>query len=401
MFADFGSTDSNGSTGTATVDLRGLGAARTLVLVDGKRLMPGDPAYPVADLNNIPAALVDHVEVLTGGASAVYGSDAEAGVVNFIMRKDFEGVEIDGQYSIHNASNGHGELEALQQPNFPTAPKDWWGGSTADLTLLVGTNTADGKGNITAYLNYRNVQPVLQSKRDFSACSLFAYHSTIYCAGSSNKNRWFSWDNLYSGVPFDFYETGTGADRHRLVRALLGGPAVFGNALQLRAAELRPAPGRPVYRRVLRPLSGVKAFDVYSNFMFTDDHTLAQIAPSAAFLSSGPTNFPGTQSPGFVQVNCSNPLMTCAGKRGPVPLQRNPYQLSGTGRRSRPCSLPYRPGLSGRRLVGWRSQLHSRPVPAVPGPPQHRGRQSYRRSAAHLVPHGRRHQGRSGRRLVV
>jgi iron complex outermembrane receptor protein len=79
----------NSSSGTATVDLRGLGASRTLVLVDGLRLAPGDPVVPYADLNQIPAALVDRVEVLTGGASAVYGSDAVAGVVNFIMRKDF------------------------------------------------------------------------------------------------------------------------------------------------------------------------------------------------------------------------------------------------------------------------------------------------------------------------
>ena len=67
-FAEFSSHDSNGSTGTATVNLRGLGAKRTLVLVDGRRLMPGDVFYPVADLNDIPAAMIERVEVLTGGA---------------------------------------------------------------------------------------------------------------------------------------------------------------------------------------------------------------------------------------------------------------------------------------------------------------------------------------------
>ncbi|HEY3637818.1 MAG TPA: TonB-dependent receptor plug domain-containing protein, partial [Rhizomicrobium sp.] len=88
-FVDQNQGVANGATGTANVDLRGLGSKRTLVLVNGTRLMPGDIAAPVPDLNDIPAALVDHVEVLTGGASAVYGSDALAGVVNFIMRKDF------------------------------------------------------------------------------------------------------------------------------------------------------------------------------------------------------------------------------------------------------------------------------------------------------------------------
>ena len=105
VFADQTSGVSNGSTGTATVNLRDLGAVRTLVLVNGTRLMPGDPKAPVADLNQIPAALVDHVEVLTGGASAVYGSDALAGVVNFVMRKDFEGIEVDGQYGVAQADN--------------------------------------------------------------------------------------------------------------------------------------------------------------------------------------------------------------------------------------------------------------------------------------------------------
>jgi len=91
-FANQTSQVSNGSTGTAEADLRNLGPQRTLVLVDGKRLMPGDPSAASvngADLNNIPTALVDRVDVVTGGASAVYGSDAVAGVINFIMKKNF------------------------------------------------------------------------------------------------------------------------------------------------------------------------------------------------------------------------------------------------------------------------------------------------------------------------
>src|SRR6185503_77805 len=90
---DQGQFQTGTTAGIATVNLRDLGSERTLVLIDGKRLMPGDPTKPVADLNEIPAALVDHVEILTGGASATYGSDALAGAVNFILRKDFEGLE--------------------------------------------------------------------------------------------------------------------------------------------------------------------------------------------------------------------------------------------------------------------------------------------------------------------
>src|SRR5205085_6238517 len=132
-FADQGGTYSNGSSGTANVNLRDLGSQRTLVLVNGTRLMPGDPQDPVADLNTIPASLVDHVEVLTGGASAVYGSDAIAGVVNFIMRKDFEGVEVDGQYSVYQNDNGNGHWDQLNEnAGFKPALTNWWGGQTND-----------------------------------------------------------------------------------------------------------------------------------------------------------------------------------------------------------------------------------------------------------------------------
>src|SRR6476619_4302838 len=106
-FAAQNATVSNGSTGTATVNLRGLGSARTLVLIDGRRMPYGGVTAGsyAADLNQIPTAMVERVEVLTGGASAVYGSDAVAGVVNFIMKKDFEGIQIDGQYSMYQHNN--------------------------------------------------------------------------------------------------------------------------------------------------------------------------------------------------------------------------------------------------------------------------------------------------------
>ncbi len=106
-FADFGGNLSNGATGAATVNLRNLGSQRTLVLVNGRRLMPGDPTQNGAaspDLNQIPAALIERVEVLTGGASAVYGADAVAGVVNFIMNDNFEGVRVDAQYGMYQHS---------------------------------------------------------------------------------------------------------------------------------------------------------------------------------------------------------------------------------------------------------------------------------------------------------
>ena len=115
-FAAQNATVANGASGTATVDLRGLGSSRTLVLVDGRRMPYGGVGQSAADLNQIPSQLIERVEVLTGGASAIYGSDAVAGVVNFITKKNFEGVEVSGQYSFYQHKNdfgGPGAVRAL------------------------------------------------------------------------------------------------------------------------------------------------------------------------------------------------------------------------------------------------------------------------------------------------
>jgi outer membrane receptor protein involved in Fe transport len=208
-FADQGQTASNAASGTAAVNLRDLGPKRTLVLIDGKRLMPGDPDAVshanggVADLDFIPAALVDHVEVLSGGASATYGSDALAGVVNFIMRKDFEGIEVDGQYSVTNNVNGGnyprpglGGVNPVIAAGYKLAPGSILDGATDDATLLIGANTDNGKGNVTLYATYEDTQPVLESTRDFSDCATGSYGTYFRCGGSSTvpEGRFISVD---------------------------------------------------------------------------------------------------------------------------------------------------------------------------------------------------------------
>ncbi|HXS20915.1 MAG TPA: TonB-dependent receptor plug domain-containing protein, partial [Steroidobacteraceae bacterium] len=94
VFADMNGTSINGGTGTSTIDLRGLGASRTLVMVNGERMPYGDTAVPGADINMIPPALIENVQILTGGASAQYGADAVAGVVNFKLLDNFQGVKL-------------------------------------------------------------------------------------------------------------------------------------------------------------------------------------------------------------------------------------------------------------------------------------------------------------------
>ncbi len=300
---------SNGATGTDNVDLRGLGPSRTLVLIDGSRLMPGDPVDPVADLNTIPAALVDHIEVETGGASAVYGSDALAGVVNFILRKDIEGIELDETYSVSQNDNGTARWRDLTQaridqhsPGYAQSPDGVWNGQTVDATLLMGVATANGKGNATVYLGYRSMAAVLQQSREYSECTIASTGPSDICFGSSEFNHWLSFDNLYAGNPsFNLFETGTGKPGSGAFVPFTASPSQvfnFGRFNYFQRPDSRYTGGFLAHYDVNRQL------DIYANLMMTDDNTLAQIAPSGLFFGSG-------TGPSFtVYANCSNPLMT-------------------------------------------------------------------------------------------
>src|SRR3954469_20693352 len=172
-FAEQGGNLANGATGTATVNLRGLGSQRTMVLINGRRLVPGDPAFPSPDINIVPAAIIDRVDVLTGGASSVYGSDAVSGVVNFIMDTKFEGIKLDGQYSFYNHVNDTdtGLIAALDRRGFGYPRGSVADGGTVDLSAQIGAGFDDGRGHVVAYLTYRKLNPVLQNKRDYSPCA--------------------------------------------------------------------------------------------------------------------------------------------------------------------------------------------------------------------------------------
>ncbi len=140
-------TSNNPGNGSATVSLRGLGSARTLVLVDGARFVGQGPSF-VVDLNNIPSVLVERIDVVTGGASAVYGSDAVAGVVNFILKDDFEGIQLDVSDELSAAG---------------------WDANTFNASLTAGGNFADGRGNAIVSLSYTNREALLQGDRAASA----------------------------------------------------------------------------------------------------------------------------------------------------------------------------------------------------------------------------------------
>ncbi|WP_295994193.1 TonB-dependent receptor [Rugamonas sp.] len=188
VFADQGGSISNGATGTATVSLRGLGPDRTLVLVNGKRLPAGSVSSTAADLNEIPAGLIKRVDVLTGGAGAVYGAGAIAGVVNFIMKDNFEGVEVQGNTAGYNHNQHNSASSAVAAHNYPVPGDVGIDGKEKDASILMGSNFADGKGNATLYFSYKETKPVLEGTRDFSSCSLAVSKGTSYVCSGSGTN---------------------------------------------------------------------------------------------------------------------------------------------------------------------------------------------------------------------
>jgi|CXWL01.1.fsa_nt_gi outer membrane receptor protein involved in Fe transport len=143
---NIGSAVNNGNGGASFVDLRGLGSNRNIVLLDGARITPSNTVGRV-DLNNIPLALVERVDALTGGASTTYGADAISGVVNFVTKKNFSGVEL----SVGNAITEEGD------------------GNYFRTDLTIGANLDDGRGNVVLGIGYQQADPVSQGARPVSS----------------------------------------------------------------------------------------------------------------------------------------------------------------------------------------------------------------------------------------
>ncbi|HUQ10051.1 MAG TPA: TonB-dependent receptor [Steroidobacteraceae bacterium] len=288
--ADSNENGSNGSDGTARLNLRGIGSGRVLVLVDGQRMLPVE----TADVNFIPSSLLERVDVVTGGASAVYGSDAVAGVVNFIMKKDLHGVRVDAQYGIANHSNDNSYVRSVvDSAGFALPESSLWDGARTNVNMSLGMNTEDGKGNVTFYLGYRELDPVTQDTRDYSACGLNLTgtgNSDFVCGGSSN-NQW----GLFTAL--------NGPSQNTTFNNVKDGSATW---VPYDSSFLyNYAPTNYIQRQDKRITAGAFAHynysenaEIYGSLMFMDDHTFSQAAPSAYFQ--------GTVYP----INCDNPLMS-------------------------------------------------------------------------------------------
>ena len=285
-------TVDNGSSGIATIDLRNLGAKRTLILVDGKRLVPADASGEV-DTNQIPSQMVDHVEVLTGGASAEYGSDAVSGVVNIILRHDFQGMEVDGQYSLSD----HGDA------------------GITDTSAIMGFNSGDGKGNVTIYGEYNHRTAVPESDRDYGVHALATTNFTG-CAASAPATHFGGFCFSGSGTVAQGRVRSAAKGGTDPVTGLPMGPGgecgaggcstIFtpsGQLTEYRGETFNFAPFQYYQTEGTRYAFGASGhYDVnshlnfYTRLTFSDNQSTSQLGPSP--LSS---NF---------NINCGNPLMS-------------------------------------------------------------------------------------------
>jgi len=170
-------TDNEISTGESTINLRNLGTNRTLVLVDGQRVVGGVAGSSTVDLNAIPLAMIERVDVLTGGASAIYGADAVTGVVNFILKRNFEGLALDGQYG--NAQKG--DFRDQQ------------------YSLTFGRNFNEGRGNVTIGYTWGERPLTLATSR--RAASVDLHEQVNNLAGDSQFT-------LVSGTQDSFFTDG-------------------------------------------------------------------------------------------------------------------------------------------------------------------------------------------------
>lgn len=309
----FGPSSNNPGDGTARVDLRGLGTSRTLVLVNGRRYIPATQAG-VVDLNTIPGTLIKQVDIVTGGASAVYGSDALAGVVNFQLVDDFQGAEFTALYD--TTFEGDGE-----KINF-------------DFTI--GGNFDDGRGNAVIYGSVSDRSPVYQGDREFSNVALTESGGVLVPGGSSGipGTRVFGGPTLPNGDNLGtFNQDGSGRSFQDPADRFNYAPDNF---LQL-----------PQERYLLSAMAHYDLTDnarLYTELTFVRNQVDQELAPTPAFL-------------GTLEVNPDSPFFA-ADSQAAIATYRTDTNGDGVVNGADNAFLPF----IGRRMVenGPRQSLDTR-----------------------------------------
>ena len=337
VIAENSSGQSISSNGTATVSLRGLGSWRTLVLVNGRRMSPGAglsiTASSSPDINQIPADLITRADVLTGGASAVYGADAVAGVVNFVLDTHYEGVKVDANYAFGQHKNDNATFLAnLAAKNDIIPPRSVNWGQTKDVSVIAGANFADGKGNATAYFTYLNQAPIYGYQADFAGCTLNTPGSNptapgkkLKCGGSSSSatGRFLDLGSVpTAGGKFTFttlsdrtIDAATGAYRQY---SSAGDSYNYGALSFLQRQAERYTTGAFLNYDINDKTN------VYSETMFARNTSTASYGPSGLFAFGTPS------------ISCSNPLLPAdavATLCSPANIAANQRHFGGTGDR--------------------------------------------------------------------
>ena len=291
VFANQASEVSNDASGTASLNLRGLGRNRTLVMIDGRRLPYGSSQIAAANLDVIPTQLIERVDILTGGASAVYGSDAIGGVANFILKRDFEGVEFGGQYSVSYNDNDDDFWANVLRAGSQSVPGSGTDGEETLVYGILGVNSGDGRGNATLYASYEDRKQISQADRVFSGCALGQDDGPesfggFGCVGSGNYR-------LFVGPGGNAFQQDDGT-----IVPYAGGPSQTFNFGPFNFFQ-RPSERYSIYAKGHYAVTNT--IEAFADISFMNNLSDAQIAPSASF---------GTSS---YQINCDNPFLQTPG----------------------------------------------------------------------------------------
>lgn len=284
--------------GTGRVNLRNIGGSggAALILLDGMRL----GGQVAADINSIPPALVQRVDVLTGGAAAVYGPDALTGVVNFILKKNFKGVQVDANYGFFNHLNRANIVtDTAKSRGFPT-PLGWTNdGGRATINVTAGTQLFDDRLSLSGYFSYRHTDNLPYNSRSAQSCHLLqnGIDGPLSC-DSTLYSRYGYIYNLNGGTPQ--INAADGSRVFRPYRNTQDATTDRQNRMDdsyqmLRANERYNAGG----------FLSFKATDwaeIYGSYMYTRNTSQGTYLPA--------TIGEGTNGDGGYQLNCNNPLMS-------------------------------------------------------------------------------------------
>ena len=315
VVANIGSAVNNGNGGSSYVDLRGLGSNRNIVLLDGNRIVPVDFAGRV-DLNNIPLALISRVDALTGAAVTTYGADAISGVVNFITKKNFSGVDL----SVGEQINQRGD------------------GNTARVDMTVGGNFDDGKGNAVLSIGYQKSDPVYQGDRDFSINQVSSFTGGPSGSGTSVPSRFSGTRPIdpLTGQPSINPATGNGGVRQ--INAAGQAVATFAR-FNFNPFNIFQTPFKRynIYAAANYQISD--SIEVYTRALFSKNTVDTIIAPSGSFG-------------GTVTINLNNPFLPVAlrnqfcafnvGAAGTYVPRFSPAECAAAATAAGPASPAYR-----------------------------------------------------------